>query len=98
MLKFHLSPNDLVYIPDNKNESDQSDFNNLDKQQINNLYKMVSSSTYQCFFIRNDVSTSIVNKIEFSSLNKMEKTIEGIMIKESCIKVRINRLGNISKA
>ncbi|MNK39233.1 CRISPR-associated endonuclease Cas9 [compost metagenome] len=98
VLKFHLSPNDLVYIPDNKNESDQSDFNNLDKQQINNLYKMVSSSTYQCFFIRNDVSTSIVNKIEFSSLNKMEKTIEGIMIKESCIKVRINRLGNISKA
>lgn len=97
-LKFHLSPNDLVYIPDNENEFDGSDFNNLDKQKINNLYKMVSSSTYQCFFIRNDVSTSIVNKIEFSSLNKMEKSIEGIMIKESCIKVNISRLGNISKA
>lgn len=98
ILKFHLSPNDLVYVPSNENEPDRNDYNNLNKQQINNLYKMVSSSTYQCFFIRNDVSTSIVNKIEFSSLNKMEKSIEGVMIKESCVKLKIDRLGNISKA
>ena len=52
----------------------------------------------QCFFVKQDVAVSIVNKMEYSSLNKMEKGIDGIMIKETCIKLKINRLGNISKA
>lgn len=98
VLLFYLSPNELVYVPIEGEDIRRIGDNNIDKQQINNLYKMVSSSTYQCFFIRNDISTSIVNKMEFSSLNKMEKTMEGIMIKENCIKVIIDRLGNISKA
>jgi CRISPR-associated endonuclease Csn1 len=58
---------------------------------------MVSSSGNQCFFIRQDIAVSIVNKAEFSSLNKMEKSIEGLMIKENCIKLKIDRLGKIKK-
>jgi len=65
-------------------------------EQIKRIYKMVSSSGSQCFFVRHDVSTSIVNKTEFSTLNKMEKSIEGVMIKEFCIKLIVDRLGNIS--
>ena len=36
--------------------------------------------------------------MEYSPLNKMERSITGIMIKEICIKLKVDRLGNISKA
>ena len=36
--------------------------------------------------------------MEYSPLNKMEKSIIGIMIKEVCVKLKVDRLGNISKA
>jgi len=98
-LLFYLSPNNLVYVPteDEKENIRAIDFENLDKEQLKRIYKMVSSSGNQCFFIRQDIAASIVNKAEFSSLNKMEKNIEGIMIKECCIKLRIDRLGKIEK-
>lgn len=96
-LLFHLSPNDLVYVPTEEEQENIAgiDFGNLKKEQMENLYKMVSSSTYQCFFIAQNISTSIVNKVEFSALNKTEKTIDGRMAKETCIKLKINRLGEI---
>ncbi|MDM1299574.1 type II CRISPR RNA-guided endonuclease Cas9 [Empedobacter falsenii] len=90
-LLFTLSPNDLVYVP----EEGVFDENNI---KVDRIYKVVSFSTYQCFFVRNDVSTSVVNKVEYSALNKMEKSIDNIMIKENCIKLNVDRLGNISKA
>jgi CRISPR-associated endonuclease Csn1 len=95
---FFLCPNDLVYIPneDEKENINGIDFENMTYEQIKRIYKMVSSSGSQCFFVRHDVSTSIVNKTEFSTLNKMEKSIEGVMIKEFCIKLIVDRLGNIS--
>lgn len=97
---FHLSPNDLVYVR-TKKEIDSNakiDFSNLMREQMKNIYKTVSFSGSQCFFVRQDVATSIVNKAEFSTLNKMEKSIDEIMIKEFCIKLNVGRLGNISKA
>lgn len=99
-LLFHLSPNDLVYVPiESELENITSiDFSNLTKEQKNRIYKMVSSSGNQCFFINQKVATTIVNKVEFSALNKTEKTVDGIMTKETCIKLRVDRLGNISKA
>ena len=98
-LLFHLSPNDLVYIPteDEKENIRAIDFEKLAKEQLKRIYKMVSSSGNQCFFIRQDIAASIVNKAEFSPSNKMEKNIEGIMIKECCIKLRTDRLGKIEK-
>lgn len=99
-LLFHLSPNDLVYVPTESELENVStiDFCNLTKEQKGRIYKMVSSSGNQCFFINQKVATTIVNKIEFSALNKTERTIDGFMTKETCIKLNIDRLGNISKA
>lgn len=97
---FTLSPNDLVYVPTDEelNNPHAIDFSNLNKKQVNRVYKMVSSSGNQCFFIKSEVAISIWNKKEYSALNKMEKDIEGNMIKERCIKLKVDRLGNISKA
>ncbi len=99
-LLFHLSPNDLVYVPTESELENVSsiDFSNLTKEQKDRIYKMVSSTGNQCFFIKQNVATTIVNKVEFSTLNKTERTIDGVMAKETCIKLKIDRLGNVSKA
>lgn len=97
---FFLCPNDLVYIPsedeiENRNEIN---FNKISNEKLSNIYKVVSFSGNQLFFVKQDVATSIVNKAEFSTLNKMERSIDGKMIKETCLKLNVSRLGNISKA
>lgn len=83
---FSLSPGDLVYLPKNGETSVD------DKTRI---YKMVSSSGPQCFFVYQKVASPIVDKLEFSSLNKMERSITGEMIKEVCVPIKVDRLGNI---
>lgn len=96
---FSLSPNDLVYVP-TEEEQEKSrfvDFANLTKEQIQRVYKMVSSSGNQCFFIKNEVAKPIQNKYEYSALNKMEKSVNGLMIKECCWKLEVDRLGKVSK-
>ena len=92
--KFVLSPNDLVYVPTKEEKANAYIYNQLDTGQ---LYKMVSSSGNQCFYIKANVASSIIDKVEFSSLNKMERAITGEMIKEVCIPVKVDRLGNITK-
>jgi len=96
-LQFYLSPNDLVYVSNEEEliSTNAINFENLTNEQVNRVYKMVSSSGKQCFFIKQNIATSIANKFEFSALNKMEKSIEGIMIKEVCLKLKVDRLGNI---
>lgn len=96
-LMFTLSPNDLVYVPTVEEQNDRSlvNFGNLSKNQTDRIYKMVSSSGTQCFYIKSEVATSIANKLEFSTLNKMEKTIDGTMIKDICWKLTVNRIGQI---
>jgi len=99
-LLFHLSPNDLVYIPNLEERENPRlvDFSKMTGDQVSRVYKMVSSSGNQCMFIRNDIANSIVNKVEFSALNKMEKSVDGVMIKEFCWKLKVDRLGNITEA
>lgn len=96
-LLFYLSPNDLVYVPEPEEIENPTtiDFSQLNEQKVKNMYKMVSSSSYQCFFIRHDIANCIVNKVEFSALNKTEKSIDGSMIKEVCWKIKVDRIGNI---
>ena len=99
-LLFHLSPNDMVYVP-TENEIENPDSINwkaLSKNQVSRIYKNVSFSGSDCFFIRNDIAASIVNKLEFSSSNKMEKTLDGITIKAICWKLELDRLGNIKRS
>ncbi|RRJ91667.1 type II CRISPR RNA-guided endonuclease Cas9 [Paenimyroides tangerinum] len=89
-----LSPNDLVYVPDER-----------DVIKADNVYKMVSSTGSECHFVKSNISTLIKNydaksKIgELGSLNKLEVTNDArFRIKEVCIKLKVDRLGNISKA
>jgi len=94
-LLFHLSPNDLVYVPeeDEKKEINGTYLKKITKENTNKIYKVVSFTSSQIFFIRQDVAISVVNKAEFSSLNKMERAINGVMIKEFCVKLQVDRLG-----
>ena len=91
-LLFCLSPNDLAYLPTAEDVERGIISLPLDKERI---YKMVSCTGNQVFFIKSSVATPIVNKLEFSSLNKMERAISGEMIKETCIPLKVDRLGNI---
>lgn len=91
-LKFYLSPNDLVYVP---NEEERvSEIIKIDRERI---YKLVSTTGNRSFFIKNTIASVIVNKVEFYSLNKIEKTLEGESIKAVCWKLEVDRLGNITK-
>ena len=85
-----LSPNDLVYVP--RQGEEVSEANHLDKGRI---YKMVSCTTSRSFYTLYNVADTIVDKVEFTSMNKMERALTGEMIKEVCIPIEVDRLGNI---
>ncbi|WP_439478890.1 type II CRISPR RNA-guided endonuclease Cas9 [Chryseobacterium aquaticum] len=93
---FYLCPNDLVYIPSNDEleNINNIDFKNIAKEKNERIYKIVSFTGNRLSCIPYMVATTIVNKLEFTQLNKIEFTKE----KEICIKLNVNRLGNISKA
>ena len=56
---------------------------------------MVSYSGTDCYFIANIIANPILNKVEFGLLNKVARTPIGEMIKETCIPIKVDRLGNI---
>lgn len=95
-LLFHLSPNDLIYI--HRKDSDlinsNIDFSNLTVELLNRIYKVVSMTGNRLYAIPNNIASSIVDKVEFSQLNKLE-SLEGSSIKETCIKIKVNRIGQI---
>lgn len=90
-LKFYLSPNNLIYLP-TEEERD------LGQCYLNkkNIYKCISASDKQACFIPYSVATTLVDKVEFESHNKMQKALTGEMIKETCWKLEVDRLGNIT--
>ena len=89
---FVLSPNDLVYLPTDDELANGIIAQPLDRGRI---YKMVSSSGEQCFFIKHIVANVLVDKFEFSPLNKMERALTGEMIKMICMPIKVDRLGNV---
>lgn len=104
-LLFSLSPNDLVYVPMVGEATETIDFNNLSKEQKERIYKTVSFTGNECHFVKSTIASLIKSydaksKIgELGSLNKLEVTISGdSRIKEVCIKLKVDRLGNITKA
>lgn len=92
MPKYIISPNDLVYLPTAEEVSSETINEPLD---LSRIYKMVSSQDYQCFFIQSNIAKCIVDKQEFTRLNKMERALNDEMIKQTCIPIEIDRLGNI---
>ena len=86
-LCFILSPGDLVYVP--KSDSTLE----IDRSRI---YKFVSSSDTDAYFIPVAVASPIVNKVEYTQLNKISRICaEESLIKEICIPIKVDRLGNI---
>lgn len=91
---FILSPNDLVYLPTESEQTTGVVNMPLDKSRI---YKMVSASRTGADFVLQQFAFSIVDKMEFSRHNKMERAITGEMIKEICLPLKVDRLGHIIK-
>ena len=92
-LLFHLSPNDLVYVP-----TEEELENNISKESIslNRIYKIVSFTGNRLYAIPYFIAKPIIDKIEFSQLNKIESDITtNFSIKQVCIKLSIDRLGNL---
>lgn len=97
-LLFWLSPNDLVYIPDEneRENSDTTNFSNLEYFQKKRIYKVVSFTGNRLYGIPYSTAKSIYEKFEFTQLNKLENSLEKHSIKDYCIKLEIDRLGHIS--
>lgn len=93
-LRFVISPNDLVYLPTPDQIGAPISVDDIDLARI---YKMVSCTGNQVFFTHNTISSVIVDKVEFGSLNKMERAISGEMIKSICIPIKVDRIGRIIK-
>jgi CRISPR-associated endonuclease Csn1 len=92
-LLFHLSPNDLVYVP-TKEEVDNQTRVNANNIHPTRIYKMVSCTGSQCFFIPNNIASPIVQTTELGANNKSERSWDdGLMIKQVGTKIRVNRIG-----
>ncbi len=91
-LLYILSPGDLVYVPTNEERK-----NGITSPNPNRIYKVVSMTGIQFMCISHRVAAPIVNKMEFTTSNKMEKALTGEMIKENCIPLKVDHLGNIIK-
>jgi CRISPR-associated endonuclease Csn1 len=109
--KMTLSPLDLIYIPtaDELVNIDSIDFSNLSKSQLNRIYNVNDFSGLTCYFTPNTISKSICPKevdMKFDAKKKKitgsfdtkTASLDGVSIKEICIKLKIDRLGNITKA
>ena len=105
-LLFNLSPNDLVYVPVEGEIIEDIDFQNLSNEQKERIYN-VNDFSSTCYFTPNRIAKAIFPK-EVDLQRKGDKlsgsydtktaSLEGIQIKEVCIKLKVDRLGNISKA
>ena len=96
-LQFYLSPNDLVYLQtqEDKENNTSTNFESLTKEQSKMIYKIVSFTGNRLSAIPYPVAQSIVDKVEFTQLNKLEFSLERLSIKDTCIKLKVDRLGNI---
>lgn len=106
-LLFHLSPNDLVYVPtiEELEIIGKINFNDISEDQSNRLYNVNDFST-TCYFTPNRFAKNIAPKEVDLSIKKNKlsgsydhktASLEGSQIKDICIKLKIDRLGNISK-
>ncbi|MEZ4910091.1 MAG: HNH endonuclease domain-containing protein [Saprospiraceae bacterium] len=100
-LLFTLKQSDFVYMPDKEEETiiDKSNPKYFEYWQdkanrAKNIYIVQKYSGKQIYFIKHDIASPIINKVEFGSQNCYEM-IGGRSIKEHCIKLQVDRLGNI---
>jgi CRISPR-associated endonuclease Csn1 len=61
------------------------------------LYKIVSFTGKRLYAIPYSIAKSIYNKKEYTQLNKVEFTDDKMAIKDKCIKIKVDELGQIVK-
>lgn len=106
---FHLSPNDLVYVPTEEEKANIKgfDFTNLSNEQVKRIF-VVNDFSSTCYFTPIHLAKNIAPKevdLNFDSKkNKLSgsydtktASFEGKQIKDECIKLKVDRLGNLSK-
>ena len=88
-LLFYISPGDLVYVSENEEKLD-------DREQLdsNNIYRLISCTENEAHFIPANISNPILQTIELGSNNKAQRAWSGKMIKETCMPLTINRIGD----
>lgn len=91
-LLFSLSPGDLVYLPTLQEQKHGIDVAALCKERI---YKMVSCTSSVCHFVPYAVASIILDKVEFEAMNKMQVALTGETIKQTCLPIKVDRLGRI---
>jgi CRISPR-associated endonuclease Csn1 len=105
-----LSPLDLVYIPTEEeiDMPDLIDFSKFDKHQRERLYNVNDFSGVTAYFSQNSFAKNIYPKEMDLSWNEKKQKLSGSFdaktasynkkpIKDVCIKLNIDRLGNISQ-
>ena len=92
VLKFILSPNDLVYVPTSDELRNGINADKIDKSRV---YKMVSCTGNEAHFVPEIVASPIIQTKELGSNNKAQRAWTGEMIKEICIPIKVDRLGNV---
>lgn len=100
-LLFTLKQGDPVYMPSNGEEvvvdADSplyEDFWKDTEARSNNIHYVTKYSGNQIYFINHNVANPIIKGKEFGSQDAYEK-VGDLSIKEHCIKLNIDRLGNI---
>lgn len=107
-LLFYLSPGDLVYIPTHEEieNGERIDLDNIKKTKTDRIFVVNDFST-TCYFVPNRIAKAIVPKEVDMKYNKEKDKItgsydtktasfEGKQIKDVCIKLSFDRLGDIS--
>lgn len=101
---FTISPNDLVYVPEEGEDVTKIDWEKDRIRISKRIYKMVSSSKGECHFIPHFISKSLIDTKELGPNNKAERPWstsgngfdKDVMIKKSCIKLSVDKLGNVA--
>ncbi|WP_207513170.1 type II CRISPR RNA-guided endonuclease Cas9 [Longitalea luteola] len=92
---FILSPNDLVYVPEEGENTKMINWSTEREKISKRIYRVASFTGPQCFFVPHNYSKTVIEKVELGSLNKQEKSLDEIMIKKCCIKLKVDKLGNV---
>jgi CRISPR-associated endonuclease Csn1 len=67
------------------------------KMDFARIYKFVSCTSNEAHFIPCNIANPIIDTKELGSNNKAQRAWTDEMIKEVCVPMKVDRLGNITK-
>ena len=98
-LLFDLSPNDLVYVPteEEREGTTHIDVSIINTKTTNRIFAVNDFSGLTIYFTPHNFAKNIAPKELDSSFDSKQSKFEKNSIKEVCWKLKIDRLGNITK-